>query len=380
MKAGWGVKKLGEVCDISTGKSNTQDATSDGEYAFFDRSKKIKRSSKYLFDCEAIIVAGEGQTFFPKFYSGKFDLHQRAYALFNFNTDVNIRYVYNYLTYFHKYFQRVAVGATAKSLRLRHFLELPLPIPPLAEQEKIVTKLDEVFEKLAIAKENTENNFKNAGEIFQNYFDLLIESLKKENACEKLASIAEFKNGLNYTKNSSGERIRLVGVSDFQDHFYIDSSGLAEIRVNDKLSVDYELREGDLLVVRSNGSPQLVGRLLLVRNVDEKTSYSGFTIRIRRKIEYINPTYLCYYLKSNSIRKKLTTNSNGTNIKSINQKMLANLEISLPPIETQNEVIKKLELTSQKSQKLKQSYQQKVHDLDELKQSILQKAFNGELT
>ena len=84
MKSGWRERPLGELCTIQSGSSNTQDAVSDGAYAFFDRSKTPKRSNRYLFDCEALIIAGEGAEFKPKKYQGKFDLHQRAYAVYGF--------------------------------------------------------------------------------------------------------------------------------------------------------------------------------------------------------------------------------------------------------------------------------------------------------
>jgi type I restriction enzyme S subunit len=68
------------VVIIQTGKSNTEDAIKKGKYPFFDRSNKIKKSNDYIFDGEYTIVPGEG-IFMPKYYSGKFNLHQRAYAL-----------------------------------------------------------------------------------------------------------------------------------------------------------------------------------------------------------------------------------------------------------------------------------------------------------
>jgi len=81
----WEEKKLGEVAFITTGKSNREDSLKeDGIYTFFDRSEDIRTSNKYLFDTEAIIVGGEGQKFIPKYFVGKFDLHQRAYAIMNF--------------------------------------------------------------------------------------------------------------------------------------------------------------------------------------------------------------------------------------------------------------------------------------------------------
>jgi type I restriction enzyme S subunit len=80
----WEVKRLGEIATVKTGSSNRQDSTLVGEFVFFDRSQDIRTSNIYLFDKEAIIVPGEGQEFIPKYYIGKFDLHQRTYAIFDF--------------------------------------------------------------------------------------------------------------------------------------------------------------------------------------------------------------------------------------------------------------------------------------------------------
>ena len=79
----WEIKELKDFCDIKTGRSNSIDASDSGRYAFFDRSPITKFSDKYLFEGDAVIVPGEGKEFVPRFYSGKFDLHQRAYAIFN---------------------------------------------------------------------------------------------------------------------------------------------------------------------------------------------------------------------------------------------------------------------------------------------------------
>ncbi|MFH1192608.1 MAG: restriction endonuclease subunit S [bacterium] len=79
---GWQKLHLGDVADITNGKTNSQDAVADGEYPLFDRSVSIKKSNKFLFDGEAIILPGEGAEFIPRYFNGKFDLHQRAYAIF----------------------------------------------------------------------------------------------------------------------------------------------------------------------------------------------------------------------------------------------------------------------------------------------------------
>lgn len=71
----------GNVANISTGKCNREDAEQNGIYPLFDRSQEIKKSSTWLKDCEAIIVPGEGTSFIPRYFKGKFNLHQRCYCV-----------------------------------------------------------------------------------------------------------------------------------------------------------------------------------------------------------------------------------------------------------------------------------------------------------
>ena len=131
------ILKLGDICEISTGSTDTKDASENGQYPLFDRSKKVKASDKYLFDCEALIMPGEGAEFLPRHYIGKFDLHQRAYAMYNFSELINPLYLYYYLISVKNYFADNAVGATVKSLRRRHFTDLEVPLPSLEKQSEI---------------------------------------------------------------------------------------------------------------------------------------------------------------------------------------------------------------------------------------------------
>jgi type I restriction enzyme S subunit len=143
----WKECLLGDLASISTGSSNREDSSLVGEYTFFDRSQDIRTSDIFLFDCEAIIVAGEGQEFIPKYFIGKFDLHQRTYAIMNFD-DVVGKYLYYYIYYFRQYFLLQAVGSTVKSLRLPMFQKMPIQLPHFSEQQKIAdcfSSLDELI-------------------------------------------------------------------------------------------------------------------------------------------------------------------------------------------------------------------------------------------
>jgi len=89
----WEEVKLGDISHITTGSSNRQDSSLTGEFTFFDRSEDIRTSSRFLFDKEAVIVPGEGQDFAPKYFKGKFDLHQRTYAIMDFK-GINGKFLY----------------------------------------------------------------------------------------------------------------------------------------------------------------------------------------------------------------------------------------------------------------------------------------------
>ncbi len=155
----WEEKTLGDVCNIGTGQSNREDSSLIGLYTFFDRSQDIRMSDIYLFDCEAIIIAGEGQDFIPKYFIGKFDLHQRTYAITNFNGQIG-KYLFYFIHYFRGYFLSQAVGSTVKSLRLPMFKKMPVYLPHIKEQTKIANfltaidaKINLVEQQLALTKE-----------------------------------------------------------------------------------------------------------------------------------------------------------------------------------------------------------------------------------
>ena len=136
----WPAVRLGDVAKIQTGKSNKEDAVSHGEYAFFDRSQEIQRSSRCLFDTEAVIVPGEGSEFMPRYFCGPFDLHQRVYATTDF-VGVDGKFLYYQISHRRKYFAQVAIGATVKSLRKWMFERFVLNLPPVGTQIQIASIL-----------------------------------------------------------------------------------------------------------------------------------------------------------------------------------------------------------------------------------------------
>ncbi len=151
----WESRRLGEISIIKTGISNREDSDLFGEYTFFDRSQDVRKSNTYLYDCEAIIMAGEGSEFFPKHFVGKFDLHQRSYAIMNF-LECDGLFVFYYLHLMNDYFCNQAVGSTVKSLRLPMFTEMPILLPTKFEQIQIGNFFRQLDETIALQSAEVE--------------------------------------------------------------------------------------------------------------------------------------------------------------------------------------------------------------------------------
>ena len=144
---GWKVEKLGTLANISTGKCNREDAEADGIYPLFDRSQEIKKSNEWIKDCEAIIVPGEGTSFIPRYYKGKFNLHQRCYCVEPKYPDFG-KFLFYVLMLNRKYFLSVATGATVPSLRYNNFASMKFVLPEMSLCNNFNKIVDDIFAKI----------------------------------------------------------------------------------------------------------------------------------------------------------------------------------------------------------------------------------------
>lgn len=153
--------------------------------------------------------------------------------------------------------------------------------------------------------------------------------------------LAEFRNGLNFTKADQGEAIKIVGVSDFKDHSSLKNlDNLDIINVSNAVKENDLIKSGDVLYVRSNGNKDLIGRCLFFPEVTEKLSFSGFTIRGRVASEDILPDYLAILSRSEIVKQQFSKNGGGTNISNLSQQILNDVVIPLPPLSEQRKIAK----------------------------------------
>jgi len=378
MKQGWEIKKLGDVCELSAGGDVPKDNYSeiktekhqvpiyangeknDGFYGFTSKAKVTKPS---------ITVSARGTIGYSVKRLEPFFPIVRLIVV----TPINLKELgLDYLDYALRKIDFKHSGSSIPQLTVPMIRDYEIPLPPLPEQQRIVAILDEAFAVIAKAKANAEQNLKNAKELFDVYLHKYYTS-KEEGWEEKsLKEVAEYFNGLTYSpKDVSNEGIIVLRSSNVQND-ELDFNDI--VRVNLTVKEKIIVKAGDILMCSRNGSARLVGKTATIKNLNEEMTFGTFMMIIRSQY---NP-YLSWFFKSTDFRNQIKGGEN-TMINQITRYMLDDIVLSFPPIDKQNEIVQKLDALSIEIKKLDTIYNQKINDLEELKKSVLQKAFNGEL-
>lgn len=143
----WKIKKIGEICDITTGNHNTQDKIENGLYPFFVRSPQVERINSFSFDCEAVLTAGDGVGTGKVFHyiNGKFEVHQRVYVMRNFVKNTAGKFFYWYFSEnFHSRVHSMTAKSSVDSVRKKMIAEMDFLLPPFNEQQRIATALSDI--------------------------------------------------------------------------------------------------------------------------------------------------------------------------------------------------------------------------------------------
>jgi type I restriction enzyme M protein len=242
-------------------------------------------------------------------------------------------------------------GAVFDSISRNKIEAIQIPLPPLSIQEEIVAEI-EGYQKIIDGAKMVVENYKPKIDI-----DLGWEMVR-------FGDISNFKNGLNFSKESTGEKIKILGVSHFKNYLIAPISELEEIQVNETINDGYLLKKGDIVFVRSNGNPDLVGRSIIIPEVSERISFSGFTIRCRLN-GGIEPFYIGYLFKSDFHRELMKSKGRGANISNLSQEILNDIIIPIPPLATQRQIVSRIEKEQELVNSAKQLiglFEQKIKD------------------
>ncbi|WP_448244160.1 restriction endonuclease subunit S [Pseudoxanthomonas mexicana] len=376
MKLGWERLNLGQLCKVQSGNSNTQDAVADGPYVFFDRSRTPKRSSRYLFDCEALVVAGEGSEFRPKKANGKFDLHQRAYAIHEFGDRLLRDFLFYYLEHVHEYFQGIAVGATVKSLRQRHFENLVVVVPPLDEQKRIVAKLDQAFAALDRVRENAVANLADAEAVFEQTLLSIFDGLLSNTTMMPLAEAA-----IDFSRGKSKHRPR-NDPALYEGAYPFIQTG--DVRQAQGTIREFSQTYNEFGLAQSKLWPVGTVCITIAANIAEtgvlgmEACFPDSVIGMVPDPKSATPCYVEYMLRYFS--KELKLKGKGSAQDNINLATFEGAMFPFPSLAQQNAIVEKLDALAESVSTLHGSYTRALEEVAALRQSLLQAAFSGQLT
>ena len=262
--------------------------------------------------------------------------------------ELNAKFLYHYLKWYN-------VPNMGYSRHYKFLKEINLPIPPYSEQQQIVSELDLLSGIIKKQKKQIEDLDNLAQSIF---YDMFGDPVTNEKGWKTTAfsNIAIFKNGINFHAGDKGDSVICIGVGDFKNNTEIkEYEEVKTIKVEGKLDKGYLLQDGDILIVRSNGSKDLVGRNMIVYTLGKEITYSGFCIRCRVNRDYIMPLFLNRILSNRNTMKILRQEGQGCNISNINQKILSSLSIILPPLSIQHEFSARIDSVESMKAKICQS-------------------------
>lgn len=263
------------------------------------------------------------------------------------------------------------------TLNYEDFSSLPIVCPPLETQHRIAdfldrkcSKIDEIIEKESQVIEKLKAyKLSKINEIVADTSGILCH----------LGYISTMKNGLNFNIVSSGNKIKFLGVGDFKDYFVLNNEDMfSDIIVDEEIGKDYLLKSGDIVFVRSNGSKDLVGRAIMVENVDFPLTYSGFCIRFRNnRTDILDDNYLLYFFRSPYFRKQLDKYSQGSNISNINQVLLSQIAIYIPSMEHQTASVERLNRLTSLIDNAIEKKQSTIEKLTAYKKSLIYEVVTG---
>lgn len=372
---GWKKVKLGTLVNIKTGKLDANASSQDGEYPFFTCSVQPLRISSYSYDCECVLVAGNGDLN-VKYYNGKFDAYQRTYIIESIDkNELYVKYLYYFMSKYIDVLRAKSIGGVIKYIKLGDLTDAKITIPPLEEQERIVSILERAEDAIRKREESNRLLDEYLKSVFVDMFGDPVTNPKGWDK-KKLSELGEFKNGMNFNKSDFGYNIKFLGVSEFKYGNVInDINILPSLELLSEPSQDYLLKKGDIVFVRSNGSKELVGRSVLIGDLAEDTTYSGFCIRYRNKNEEVTPDYLISLFNNDGFKSSFKQDSRGCSINNLNQKILGELNVIIPPRKLQEKFIKIVN----DMEIIKKKQINSCEELNNLFNSLMQRAFNGEL-
>ena len=365
--------KIGDLTKIKTGKLDANASSEDGKYPFFTCSKEPLKISTYSYDCECVLVAGNGDLN-VKYYNGKFDAYQRTYIIEdNGSGKLYMPYLYYFMENYIEELRKQAIGGVIKYIKLGNLTDALIELPPVDEQKFIVEILKKV--KRILDKRNDEiralDNLIKAR--FVELFGDPIKNPKGWDVVKLSECLERIDNGKSFTCDSNAREgafpaILKLSAATYGDYRPYENKALLE---ETQFVESVEVHRGDLLFTRKN-TPDLVGMAAYVFETPEKLMMPDLIFRLVTN-ERMTPIFLWQLINNREFRPVIQGISGGSakSMSNISKERLKNIEVICPPISEQ----KKLEGVLEQVDKSKVAVQKALDETQLLFDSLMQEYF-----
>lgn len=327
-------RELKEVAYIGTGSTNGNEATENGKYPLFVRSKTVKMIDTYEFDEEAIIIPGEGgigEIF--HYVNGKYALHQRAYRISLFTEKILTKFIYYYMmANFKKFILQKAVNATVSSIRKPMIEKFTIPLLPLPVQQEIVNILD----KFTQLEQELNAELETRRKQYDFYLNHLMGFEGSEVEWKTLGEVGEFIRGNGLQKKDFTETgVGCIHYGQIYTHYGISAVETKSF-VSPKLA--YKLKKakkGDLIIAATSENVEDVCKAVAWLG-DDEIAISGDAFIFTHNQ---NSKYISYFFQSiffNDQKVKFTT---GTKVIRVSINNLEKIVIPIPPLSEQERIV-----------------------------------------
>lgn len=270
-------------------------------------------------------------------------------------------------------------GVTRQALTKSWISGMRLPVPPLAEQSRIVEKIDALLSRLTEIHARTTHADKQIVASRVSFLGAMFEP--HENwvslTVGDVASAIRYGTAVKCDYDSTG--IPVLRIPNIQSGT-IDQTDLKYGRLREAEKHKLSLQAGDLLMIRSNGSVSLVGRTAVITEAEQGLAFAGYLIRIRLNRELVDPRFMHAVLQSRSMREIIENTARSTSgVNNINSEEIASLRLSLPPLDKQIRIARLIEQFDDRLVRIQHRIASVRRLLETLRQSILTRAFTGQL-
>ena len=386
MKAGWGIKPLGELCDIldNRRKPVTKSDRIAGPYPYYGATGIQDFVNDFLFDEPLVLVGEDGakwesgeNTAFP--IEGKCWVNNHAHVL----RPIRERLLDNWLIHFlnHSDLTEYVSGLTVPKLNQGSLREIRIPLAPIEEQRRIVTLLDEAFADIVTAKANAEKNLQNARELFESQRQFLLQP-KEGWHVATLTDLCNIKHGYAFEGeyfSDSGDHVLLTPGSFFETGGFRDRGDKTKYFTG-PIPTDYVLSQGDLLVAMTEQAAGLLGSPLLVPESNRFLHNQRLGLVTGKPAVHWTNEFFFHVFNLEAVRKAIHASASGAKVRHTSPGKIGAVQVAFPDNQAEQlRIAAQVEEIEQASIALQSIYRQKLTALDNLKKSLLHQAFSGQL-